>query len=207
MNDHEISTLLLSDPCTKKFFRGVYSRDNLPNVSGKENYYVVNLSLTHEEGTHWIAIYKSTYKTEYYDSFGFPPLHEEIKIFLGDNFTYNDVQIQHPFSVVCGQHTIFYIVQRCKGVSLLKIQKLFKNSNEYLLHDVLINLSVERYFNVDLEVMDFKWLLQELKEVDIDKLPIDKKGKLLVDKSIPMISYLPKIVERIKKQRVHSCTM
>lgn len=183
MNSDLIDHLLSKDSVTKKYFRGVYSRDNVPTPEHAENFYVVNCDTSYEDGSHWIAMYISEKNTsEYYDSFGFKPWYNELKYYLGCNYVYNDLQIQHPFSSVCGQHVIFYIIQRCNGVSLKQIQEIFKycsTPKKYLLHDIIVNTAVERYFNIDLSVFDFKYLSEQMGDIDLQHLPIDDNGKLL----------------------------
>lgn len=186
MNSDLIDHLLSKDKITRKKFRGVFSRDNIPTPKHAENFYVVNLDTSYQDGSHWVAMYISENNTcEYYDSFGIKPQHNEIKYHLGPDYIYNEMQIQHPFSSVCGQHVIFYIIQRCNGLSLKQIQQIFEYTSspkKYLLHDIIVNTAVERYFNVNLSVFDFEYLSQELGAIDLKQLPIDDNGKLLLSK-------------------------
>ena len=59
-------------------------------------------------------------RPEYFDSFGRPPP-REIKDFLytcAESWKYNHVPIQELYSTTCGQFVVFYIYQRCSGLTL-----------------------------------------------------------------------------------------
>ena len=53
-----------------KNFRGVFSRDNLPEQIRKSECGIVNLDTHIGPGTHWIAYRNGNRWCEYFDSFG-----------------------------------------------------------------------------------------------------------------------------------------
>ena len=59
-------------------FKGVYSRDNLPDKI-KDGAYVINLDEYFDVGTHSIALYVNTKTVTYFDSFGVEHIPKEIK--------------------------------------------------------------------------------------------------------------------------------
>ena len=65
---------------------------------------------------------------EYFDSFGRPTIHE-IEQSLNtytDKWQYNRLKVQELYTTTCGQFSVFYIYQKCKGLSLDSIlQKYF----------------------------------------------------------------------------------
>lgn len=195
MDSNQLTWLLSNNVHTQQYFRGVFSSNTLPflqsTLEKEHNFYIVNLSPSYAKGSHWIAIYKGADTfSEYYDSYGLPPSSTAFETFLGHTYVYNNIQIQHPYSTVCGQHTLFYIIQRCHGFCLKEITSLFSGSENYLFHDFLVNLSIERYFDIDLDLIDFKFLYEQMKDIDIQSLPINKKGKLLKNSSLPVLDTL-----------------
>ena len=64
-------------------FKGVYSRDNLPDEI-KDGAYVINLDEYFDVGTHWIALYVNTKTVTYFDSFGVEHIPKEIKKFMNN---------------------------------------------------------------------------------------------------------------------------
>ena len=104
-------------------FLGVYARNRLPRVLKEGSFCLIaNTDPDNENGQHWIAMYVDEYaKGEYYDPFGFPPIHKAFENFLNDRcrrWIYNGVLVQHPFSTACGQHCIFYLIQRNRGLQM-----------------------------------------------------------------------------------------
>ena len=69
-------------------FKGVYSRNNLPNIEDQE--YVIKLDDYKSTETHWIALYvhgnnwSASYDATYFDSFGPKHVPKEIKKFIGN---------------------------------------------------------------------------------------------------------------------------
>ena len=79
MTNFEIQVYYQNEP----IFKGVYSRDNLPNKI-KDGAYVVNLDEYSDIGTHWIALYVINKTVTYFDSFGIEHISKEIKKFLNN---------------------------------------------------------------------------------------------------------------------------
>ena len=86
--------------------------------------YVFNLDPSYKPGSHWVAVYiDRNGLPEYFDSFAHPPP-REIKDFLytcAESWNYNHVPIQELYSTTCGQFVVFYIYQRCSGLTLESI--------------------------------------------------------------------------------------
>ena len=55
MDDFTIDKILLSNKVTKDSFIGVFSSDTLPSYA-QTGYYVVNLDMSQQPDSHWIAI-------------------------------------------------------------------------------------------------------------------------------------------------------
>ena len=121
-----------------KHFRGVYSRDNLPEMIKEPECGIINLDTQLGPGTHWVCyrnIEKGTESpfdpqgskgseapfTEYFDSFGLP-MAEEISAYLrtgNKKIYYSSDEIQERNSVLCGYWCLYYLRERQKGTSML----------------------------------------------------------------------------------------
>ena len=95
-------------------FGGVYSKDKLPLLK-PNTFYIINLE-DHNKGpgTHWTAFYYNTWKSIYFDPFGFvAPIVVQNKI---KPYIYNDDEIQNIDTSSCGFYCIgfiiFYMIKR-----------------------------------------------------------------------------------------------
>ena len=107
-------------------FGGVFSKDKLPLLK-PNTFYIINLE-DHNKGpgTHWTAFYYNTFKSIYFDPFGFvAPLVVQNKI---KPYIYNDDEIQNIDTSSCG----FY----CIGF----IKFLYDKANKYNAFNVFIHV-------------------------------------------------------------------
>lgn len=94
-------------------FRGVFSRDTLPDRPFKNECAVINLSRQNEPGTHWTCYRKSNNIVHYFDSYGdlAPPL-ELQKYFNGCTVNYNYLRYQADRAVNCGHLCLKFLSQK-----------------------------------------------------------------------------------------------
>jgi len=133
MNNWEISKTMRLFPSTRNRFVGVYPADKVP-----ENFlpftlpccFIANTDPSWKPGTHWVAAFvDKNGNVEYFDSYGRRPVNPRIRTFCGRAYRYNPYMIQPLFSVSCAQFCIFYLVQRCKGISFQSVIKMFDINN------------------------------------------------------------------------------
>ena len=123
MNSRQLHWILSNDKVTSRTFKGVYALDEIVHIKQKSfpSAYIFNLDPSYKPGSHWVAVYIDRKgRPEYFDSFGRPPP-REIKDFLNtcaESWKYNHVPIQEFYSATCGQFVVFYIYQRCSGLTL-----------------------------------------------------------------------------------------
>lgn len=136
MTTDEIELILKTEPIVKHIFVGVFAINEL-RVAPKQRpcAYVVNTDPISKPGKHWVAIYLTrTMEGEYFGSFGIPPVQPKFRKFLDKNapegWLYNDESIQHPFSTVCGEYCVFYLLYRCRGTSMATIVRMFDENNQ-----------------------------------------------------------------------------
>ncbi|XP_022106393.1 uncharacterized protein LOC110987709 [Acanthaster planci] len=121
MNNVQLEHALLADKFTRPYFQGIYPANGLPKepVPWPSAFVVTAKSIPSFFINHWIGIYITPDgEGEVFDSLGHPPRHPMLQDFLRRNTTrivYNRVQIQGSQSSVCGQHVLYFLLQRCRG--------------------------------------------------------------------------------------------
>src|SRR6185295_8669282 len=104
-------------------FRGVFSRDNLPEKAELRGSYIINLDRQDGNGTHWVTCHVNRNEKYYFDSFGLPPP-GEIVSFLGqrkDSIVYNTSQIQGMAEAICGHLCLMILYRLNRGSMFLDI--------------------------------------------------------------------------------------
>lgn len=92
----------------------VCPRNKIPSIKNKPIGFVINTDSDQEAGEHWVSIFIGKDGVPiYFDSFGLPPLHEDILSFLESRSTngwiYNKLTLQHPTSTACGKYCIEFL--------------------------------------------------------------------------------------------------
>ena len=105
-----------------KYFRGIYSRNNLPNKIGKECG-IINLDDIQGPGTHWVCYRSIDSVTEYFDPFGLIMPKEVLKYFetSGKQIVYSMDEIQNRNTVLCGYWCLYYLLERQRGNSIVDV--------------------------------------------------------------------------------------
>ena len=116
MNTLQIRKVLEQDRYVRPLFNGVFAIDQLPKcVDGA---YVVNTAKSTHPGQHWIAVYIAGDIVDYFDSYGGEPSSDLQRWCRNWSWTYNPVPLQSPLTSVCGQYCIYYLIHRCRGITL-----------------------------------------------------------------------------------------
>lgn len=105
-----------------KHFRGIYSRDGLPQKIRKECG-IINLDDMLGPGTHWCAYRNIGNVVEYFDPFGLIMPTEAKRYFMtaGKPIIYSIDEIQNRDTVLCGYWCLYYLLERQRGKSILEI--------------------------------------------------------------------------------------
>jgi hypothetical protein len=101
-------------------FRGVFARNEFREALHKcrnldtESAFIINTDPESKPGEHWLAVYYTPYKQfNFFDSYGLSP---NTYGFSNDVFSeYNKRCVQALESDTCGQHCIYYLINRFKG--------------------------------------------------------------------------------------------
>ena len=126
-----------------KHFRGVFSRDTLPEHIRKKECGIVNLDSHIGPGTHWVAYRNISNRSEDFDSFGLGMPVEVRKYLLtgGKPLVRSGDEIQERDSVLCGYWCIYYLLERQNGRSILQTirNSKFDMSDTSVNHRFIIN--------------------------------------------------------------------
>ena len=127
-----------------KYFRGIYSRDILPEKIHRLETGINNLDDSIGRGSHWVC-YRNVDEQfcEYFDPFGLI-MANEIKTYLktsGKKIVYSSDEIQERDTVLCGYWCLYYLLERQKGGSLLDVihNTKFSFTDQMINHKFLIN--------------------------------------------------------------------
>ena len=145
MNSRQLRWILSNEKkVTSRTFKGVYTLDEIEHIKQRSfpSTYVFNLDPSYKPGVHWVAVYIDRRGlVEYFDSFGLPPP-REIEGFLYtyvESWNYNNVPVQELYSTTCGQFDVFYIYQRCSGLTLESILRKYLKPHAKIMNAVLIS--------------------------------------------------------------------
>ena len=132
MSSLQIEDLLKKDSQAKKIFKKVCALDEI-EVPSYPSAYVINSDTSDKKGEHWVAVYfDKNRRGEYFDSYGLPPAVLGLEAYM-DRFSldwiYNRKTIQSLFSNVCGHYCLYFILFRCRNISLHAIICLYLKFN------------------------------------------------------------------------------
>lgn len=128
----------------KHNFLGTFPYDLFPSYIKSMDYpisFVINLSKSTEPGSHFVCIYMSQNKLEYFDSYGLMPFLPRITNFItrysiNRKYVYNSQMIQSMESYFCGYFVIGYLLSKDLHFDMDLFCKMF--SDNLRENDVLI---------------------------------------------------------------------
>ena len=110
-------------------FKGVFTRDQLPDKIGNKESGIVNFNTSKEPGSHWVAYFRDGSKKIYFDSFG-QVIPTEIQKYLKTREEYqnnlpviqrNTDIVQEPNTVICGHLCLYVLDNLSKGLNFQEI--------------------------------------------------------------------------------------
>lgn len=129
-----MNTRQINNAIKNKQFFGAFSRDEVPNIKARPAGFIVNTDSSSEPGEHWVAIYLIDGTSEYFDPFGFPPLHHTTQKFMQEHcpngYVYNCKTIQDYNSTQCGKFCLFFLKRRMQNQSYSHIVNLFSRDTK-----------------------------------------------------------------------------
>lgn len=131
MNGRQLTQRLLNDRYTRRTFRGVFPRDRLPlRVSTRHpSAYVINTDNQDGPGQHWVVVwFDGRGRGEYFDSYGLPPLHDDIESFILRHcrtFRCNQRLLQGVMSFTCWYFCVYHVLKKSRGFSMQRVLAIF----------------------------------------------------------------------------------
>ena len=171
MNTQQIEHVLKRDPIVGVDFRGVFARDQIPYF--ESGTCVVNTAPSTQSCGHWIALYLTHDKAEYFDSYGKETPRFLTKIWNKKSWISNPVALQSPLSAVCGQYCIYYLLHRARGFPMSLIFLDFGADVDY--NDRAVYEFVQNRYDFDnLKLLDTGGFITQLaKAVRASEIRVD----------------------------------
>ena len=96
----------------KSKFWGAYPADQIPNLTNKKPYAILNLDKSDGPGSHWIAVAKSNKDTIVYDSFGRKSIKiiPSLKSGTGQIIDTDYDKEQTPDELNCGSRSLSFLI-------------------------------------------------------------------------------------------------
>lgn len=152
MNTRQIIAVLQADPLTRSQFQGVFPSDSLPNqIQRYPAAFVANVDPQGEPGSHWCAFYfTQDQKGEFFDSYGLKPddYSQAFQDFITKNsvdWIYNQRDLQSLDSNVCGHYCLYYLLNRCRNISMKAIVDRFSPSKK--INDKFVYRFIVKHFS------------------------------------------------------------
>ena len=111
------------------YFKGVFTRDQLPEKLENKESGIVNFNTSKEPGSHWVAYFRDGNQKIYFDSFG-QVIPTEIQKYLKTKEEYqnnlpviqrNTDIVQEPNTVNCGHLCLYVLDNLSKGLNFQEI--------------------------------------------------------------------------------------
>jgi hypothetical protein len=145
LNSLEIFEYLKKDEFSKRIFKQVLARDQLPQKVNYPSAYIINTHKISQKGEHWLAVYyDENGNCEFFDSFGQSPKFYNFEKFLiktSRKWSFNTTRLQSFLSMTCGYYCLYFILMKCRQLGMNEIIRHFtKNykNNDYKISFLLI---------------------------------------------------------------------
>lgn len=151
MQSDQLEAILRHDVATTPYFLGVFAANRIPKTPKWKPYcYIVNNQPDTKRGQHWLAVYVN-HHVEFFDPLNLRP--EDYGFKLNVDIT-NGIPIQPYESDTCGLHSMYYLMQRCRGYSMSHIVNKLYQPNVYYndchvfvyFYDLVFNKLLKMYF-------------------------------------------------------------
>jgi hypothetical protein len=119
MNSTELLNMVKMDPCLRRYVKGVYASNTLPQiVTQYPSAFIVNTQPLPMSGEHWVTIIiHSPSHAEFFDSLGKSPTdyNLDIQTFLNKNSeqcNFKSIRLQPRNSDLCGLYVLVFLILR-----------------------------------------------------------------------------------------------
>ncbi len=160
MDTVQINRIARNDSEMQKYFLGVFPADKTPKAN--LGCMIVNEDKSTKAGTHWVALFVLPNKqAEYFDSYGKRRKAAPISQFLKEfNVTQSNAQVQGQFSSSCGQHCLYFLYHRCRGIQYADILDSYTTSQ--MENDEMVTEFVNEKFGLSEPTLDLEFALKQV---------------------------------------------
>lgn len=146
MDANTLRCIINCDPVLTQKVIGVFSADEIPQkITSYPAAFIINTDRRRDPGRHWVAFYVTDHTGEFFDSYGRKPSFYSCgfsDFFAVNNLTvqHNDKRLQSKDSKACGYYCIYYLINRCRGIPMNEIIRLFSvnlSNNDAFVFDVI----------------------------------------------------------------------
>ncbi len=131
--NHQIETIAKQHYHTRDLFIGCYSPDTLPQIVSFPSFFICNMSMSWEVGSHWIAIccLDPHLPSEIFDSLalGIQDYSDLVENFLKVNgngaYKINKNRVQPLETTTCGYYALAFLEWRSQRISFENIMQQF----------------------------------------------------------------------------------
>ena len=151
MNSKQLRWILSNDKVTSRTFKGVYALDEIVHIKQKSSPLLTFLIWIRDTSLECTVLQSTLIEKDFLNIltlFAYPPP-REIKDFLytcAESWNYNHVPVQELYSTTCGQFVVFYIYQRCSGLTLEFIIRKYFKPHAKIMNDVLVRDFVKMHY-------------------------------------------------------------
>ena len=135
MNSDQLLDFVHKDPILKRFMRGVYASNTVPDVVTRyPSAFIINTQPLPLPGEHWVTvIIHSSSEADFFDSLGkHPENYQEIENFINKNSKYCNFKckrLQPSYSDLCGLYVLVFLISRlCLKLSVSSAYGLFSSN-------------------------------------------------------------------------------
>ncbi|KAJ8030247.1 hypothetical protein HOLleu_26606 [Holothuria leucospilota] len=135
--------------------------------------FIANTDEADKPGSHWVAVYFEDNGVDFFDSFGRTPeecspyFEHFLKKHCNNIIRWNQKRLQRFLSTVCGQYCLFFLLNRCRNLSMNTIISKFTEDPTF--NDSLVNDFITKRYNLDLTVRDDEYVVLQIARKISDK--------------------------------------
>ena len=142
MFEQAIETIMCKDQLLKNIFKGVFARNELPDIIEYPSTFIFNTQNRDKQGEHWLAVYFFSNNLVYFfDSYGMCPSFYGVENYLKEyasKVCYNQKKIQGD-SEYCGLYCILFIFFAVRN----NVKEFFSFfSTNFYLNDLFVFLNI-----------------------------------------------------------------
>ena len=147
MDSNQIERIIWSYKEGRKYFKGCFPCDKIPQCSQYPVAYIINEDDSNKGGSHWVAIFIKDFETVYFfDSYATLYSNMYILNFLKNFKTViiNPYPFQSILSNVCAQYCIFFVISMIRGMLFSMFLRILYNQLD---PDYYVKVFVNNFVN------------------------------------------------------------